>query len=400
MSVINLNLNEVLNSEECELILKDNDKSQSRLSYDRRNVQKSRILLKAFFKTEFIKNIYKQHKNTSKLFYINKNIEGVLVDGIDTTKEYLDINLKDSKNEDIYFRDIVQDNQDTYYYKFRPVKIVKSLVPFYRDTTVTGLLLDMENMFCNESSEILSEVSDEVEGIKILNFMKKYRYVTCLYEITVDKIGRHNFDFTTENRTLIPRVLNDNELIKLFKNDELVVTISKSKKKREKLKNREIRKNNELIANAADDMSDASDEVNEDANDTVINDEIIEIFEIPKETPLPCYKSDNEIDVMYEDKPKIKFTNIDYFTYEDRVYIRSLLNDLYDKNEKYKTYILNNSFNLIMVLKSFHYDKSFVDSSLHFNILFKNIYLKSKVKHVYIKDEVIQSITEINDILD
>jgi hypothetical protein len=103
---------------------------------------------------------------------------------------------------------------------------------------------------------------------------------------------------------------------------------------------------------------------------------------------------------MYEDKPKIKFTNIDYYTYEDRVYIRKLLNELYEKNEKYKAYISNNSFNLIMVLKTFHYDKSYIDSSLHFNILFKNIYLKSKVKHVYIKDEVIQSITEINDILD
>jgi hypothetical protein len=196
-------------------------------------------------------------------------------------------------------------------------------------------------------------------------------------------------------------VLSDDELIKLLKNDELAVTISKNKRKKlNKRKNREIRKNNELITNNADDTSNTSDGVNEDANDALINDEGIEIFEIPKETPLPCYKSDNEIDVMYEDKPKIKFTNIDYYTYEDREYIRKLLNELYEKNEKYKTYILNNSFTHIMVLKTFHYDKSFIDESLHFNILFKNSSHRSSVKHVYLKDEAVNSITEINNILD
>jgi hypothetical protein len=403
MFVINLNLKEVLNAESCELILENSDKTESSLLYDEKIVQKNRIILKTFFKTDFIKSLYKEHKNTSKLFYINKNIESVLVDAEDTSKEYLDVNLKDSKNGNVYFRDVIQDGQDSYYYQFRPVKIVKSLVPFYRDNTVKVLLLDEESLLCNysfesllssDSFEKLSEACDEAEGIKILKFMKKYRYVTCLYEISVEKLNKNTFDYEIENRTLKTRVLNDVELIKLLKNENLAVSISKSKKKREKLKNREIRKNNDSRANAADNASDASDGVTDDKNES------IEILEIPPNMPFPSYNSDNEIHPNYEDKPNIKFVSIDYFTYKDRIYIRSLLNDLYEKNEKYKTYISNNSFSLIMVLKTFHYDKSFIDESLHFNILFKNSYTKSSVKHVYIKDEAINSITEINNILD
>jgi hypothetical protein len=229
--------------------------------------------------------------------------------------------------------------------------------------------------------------------------MKKYRYVTCVYEITVDKLGKHTFDYEIENRTLKQRVLSDEELIKLFKNEDTAATISKSKKKREKLKNREIRKN-ELIANDADDTSDTYDEVNENTNNRVIVEDKIEILDIPLIIPFPSYNSDNEIDLKYEARPNIKFISIDYFTYEDRVFIRKLLNDLYEKNTKYKTYILNNSYTRVMVLKTFHYDKSYIDKSLHFNVLFENIYTKSSVKHVYLKDETIHSITEINNILD
>jgi hypothetical protein len=261
-------------------------------------------------------------------------------------------------------------------------------------------LLDEEFLLCDDSFEILTDVCDDDEGMKILKFMKKYRYITCLYEITVEKLGKHTFDYEIENRTLKQRVLSDEELIKLLKNENLAVSISKSKKKREKLKNREIRKNNELIADNADYTGDTSDEVNENANDRLIVEDKIEILDIPLIIPFPSYNSDNEIDLKYEARPNIKFISIDYFTYEDRVFIRKLLNELYENNKKYKTYILNNSYTNIMVLKTLHYDKSYIDASLHFNILLKNSYTKSSVKHVYIKDETINSITEINNILD
>jgi hypothetical protein len=350
MSVINLNLKEVLNGEDYELLLEDNDKTESSLDYEIRNIRKNRILLKSFFKTDFVRSVYKEHKNTSKLFYINKNIDGIVVNAVDTSKEYLDVNLKNSKNEDIYFRDIIHDGQDSYYYKFRPIKIVKSLVPLYRDTTIKALLLDEEFLLCEDSFEILTDVCDEDEGMKILNFMKKYRYVTCVYEIIVEKISRYNFDYEIENRKLKQRVLSDEELIKLLKNENLAVSISKSKKRRDKKKNKEIRKNNELIANDADDTSDTFDEVNEINDKEITDNESIEILDIPQIIPFPSYNSDNEIDLKYETRPNIKFISIDYFTYEDRVFIRKLLNDLYENNEKYKTYILNNSYTNIMVV--------------------------------------------------
>jgi hypothetical protein len=73
--------------------------------------------------------------------------------------------------------------------------------------------------------------------------MKKYRYITCLYETSVEKIGKYFFDYEIENRTLKQRVLSDDELVKLLKNENLAVSISKSKKRRDKKRNKEIRKN-------------------------------------------------------------------------------------------------------------------------------------------------------------
>jgi hypothetical protein len=301
-------------------------------------------------------------------------------------------------------------------------------------------LLDKEKLLYIKSDEYfkkLGEVCNVKSGIDFLNYIKENKYVTCVYEITVEKLNKTTFDYYIDNRTLKQRVLSEEELIELCKNENLAVNNKNNKNKRNKKKNKRNKnkrnKNNDIIADNASDTvitedendkennelisddesetvitEDASDIIADNASDTVIGydlisedeNEIIDFFDIPKDTTQQNYNSDNENDIKYGEKPHVNFSNSDYFSYEDKEYIISLLNKLYDNNETYKSYISNNLFTRITVLKNFHYDKSFIDKSLHFNIWFNNRYSRSSVKHVYIKDEAIQSITEINNILD
>jgi hypothetical protein len=77
----------------------------------------------------------------------------------------------------------------------------------------------------------------------------------------------------------------------------------------------------------------------------------------------------------------------EYFSREDRLCIRNLMNNDVLSDPKYKKIIRDKEYYFVKVVKTFHYDTSRLANSLHFNIIFKNEYIASQVYHIYVNPD-------------
>jgi hypothetical protein len=77
----------------------------------------------------------------------------------------------------------------------------------------------------------------------------------------------------------------------------------------------------------------------------------------------------------------------EYFSREDRLCIRNLMNNDVLSDPKYKKIIRDKEYYFVKVVKTFHYDTSRLANSLHFNIIFKNEYIASQVYHIYVDSD-------------
>ena len=88
----------------------------------------------------------------------------------------------------------------------------------------------------------------------------------------------------------------------------------------------------------------------------------------------------------------------------DKLEIYRLLNELFEYNTKYKSFLQSNNYRYIKVIKSFHYDLNYNDNSYHINLVFassKDNFFNSDVYHIYVdvNTNEIVSITSLNSVL-
>lgn len=81
----------------------------------------------------------------------------------------------------------------------------------------------------------------------------------------------------------------------------------------------------------------------------------------------------------------------------DLQHITTLLNNTYETNPKFKTFLT--PYTAIKVIKTFHYDQSKTEKSLHFNVVFMTDMHASSVYHMYVSCNIIYSITTLINIL-
>ena len=74
-----------------------------------------------------------------------------------------------------------------------------------------------------------------------------------------------------------------------------------------------------------------------------------------------------------------------------------MLNDYYSKNPNFRTFMKNNAYRIINVMKDIHNSNCYVLIN-HFNIMFKNTNTNtlSKTFHANINNDKIYNITELN----
>jgi len=94
--------------------------------------------------------------------------------------------------------------------------------------------------------------------------------------------------------------------------------------------------------------------------------------------------------------PKVSFNNKTKFSYDDKKRIISMINDLYNINEKFKSLVFENGYSNIAIVKNIHYD----NRDLHFNgFLYRND-KRTNILHFYInEDDEIYKLTELIDLI-
>ena len=214
-----------------------------------------------------------------------------------------------------------------------------------------------------------------------------------------------------------PRViLSDDELIELFDESKPII-LSKSQKRRIKLKNK-LKNNKEgdsppilfSFENVSSSLEDESEEKYDEivcVPDVVITPDIPDVFSFENEVfEIPDIPDIIEREYTIKTKPESRlhiwidkrvFSEISFI---DRIEIYRLLNEIYSTNPEYREFMNVNNYTHINVIKSFHYDRSRAENSLHLSLKFKtNKYDDgSNVFHAYIKNNEISSLTAINQV--
>ena len=464
MSNINFNFVEIMNLKNYECVYMD----EKYANYEKqiKHIHKNRkMFLRLLEKTtdtnHFIQRVY-NCPNQKSQFYIDKNENVVLNDKFDSKNEevifdynmvigYEDIkkipviknrfkdyiiNLHDIMEyesiinkqkkqkkqpiiirEPITIRDSITINNELFFYKFRPIKLIKNYISLYRDLSCLALInneigYNMELLkdkvenndefgnFDYSFYNTIMESSNMIYIIKnILPFIGKNKHFTTIYEIEVFKLSKTNYEFKdTLQRELQVKLnpLNDDDLISLFENK---IVLSKNQKKKLKLKNKQETIQPELIIEPEIIIENEPELIIETEPELIIEPEP-EIIE-PENEPSIEPESVNKIN-----RPLISFNSYLYNNLKmiDKLEIYRLLNELFEYNTKYKSFLQSNNYRYIKVIKSFHYDLNYNDNSYHINLVFassKDNFFNSDVYHIYvdINTNEIVSITSLNSLL-
>lgn len=172
----------------------------------------------------------------------------------------------------------------------------------------------------------------------------------------------------------------------------------KQKKKKKTFKNKVI----ELDATNMNDIIEAFTDSNSNSDEEAEEaDEADELEEIKAELEKIQNNTEEQEDKSALTTKQNHFIiNFNYYEFfEDKNYIRFLINDCYINNEKFYNFM--SDYTHIQVKKDIHTDRNRMEKSLHFNLVFFNADFKeiSKQYHAYIFNNSISSITRIESIL-
>jgi hypothetical protein len=237
-------------------------------------------------------------------------------------------------------------------YEIRPVMMVKNYQSKYRDLSVVGFL-------------------NEINQDQILDYLKQNRFYTVIYSIRLIKHQKEVLldnpikSIIIEKSKVLLEPLPSKRDIEIIKPSYL--SIVKQTPSINDLPN--LKQNKNQYETTSESSGSGSDKSTREY-DNVKN----------------YYHKfgDSRMYILFQNTINHTKTNIQYrFSNEDKKNIRSLLNGLLVTSEKLNIFINDNNYYYIKVIKSFHYDRSGRDNSIHFNIILKAKYTESDVFHIY-----------------
>ena len=248
-------------------------------------------------------------------------------------------------------QDVIEIKNKKYLFKIEPFISHNNLYPNYRDET---------HIIFNRP-------------YKTHNDTTKYTimYKCCFYKV-VEPLNKQIEKIKKPKITNTKPLLTDEELIKLF--DET----PKQKNKKNRTKQPFIKPLVTIKTNIIKDdiEDDTTSEISDDTNNTDAS-------------------FDSEINLNNTYNFNILYNNKRIWNTTDKEYIDNLIYYLYDTNEKFIK--MMSGFDTIYVLKEIHQDRN--KSYKHFTAFLKNNFDESLTYHFYVKDNKINGITQIMNIL-
>jgi len=354
-----------------------------------------------------IEKFIKHNKNKKYTFDVNNVLESSFFTGSDefelieniqkwiNKEHHNNIKLRFIGEVSINISLLMYDKKNKSYYVIHFDKIIYiNKTDYILQTKLIMLLFFSANLLIDDFKKIKkiiyldgnngknNEIHKNNNGLIILQFFKLERLEHFKYFINGNKP-----DYNFLNELTIKRVIDDDELEKIFNDDVKPKKIKKTKKTQSPI--------NEPIENMNYEPEPIENKPIENMN---YEPEPIENYEPELNNII--------IEPNYFTKTKdyrLSYNHNEYFTLYDKTYISIMLSNLYERNEKFKLFIIDNKYDYIRIIKNIHYDYSFKDKSKHITIKFYNSYddIRSNSYHAYISsDDEIISLTTLIDVLD
>lgn len=278
--------------------------------------------------------------------------------------------------------------------------VITELMGNHRDLSAEYLLIDD---CCNcklrdENNVIINNITCKDNFFNIQRLQKVLFYsnsVSSIYAVELFKIGEGKLkNYNVYGDILRPIPLLDDELFALFDGVDLKPNKTKKSNKQKKTlpqltlqssqalqQQQPLQTLTETISNDTTYILTDSDSSNDSSSD-----------------------SDNESNKNEINKNETPIFSVDFcfnISQQELLNITEMLYNLYDENDNFCNFIIDNKYFKIVIIKGLHYDANKKLNSLHFSaILIENITNKpTKPYHFYIKNGVIVSITEIRNLI-
>ena len=281
------------------------------------------------------------------------------------------------------------------------------LVVYYKDNVRLGLALNTCRCLCipylllptdNKINKLLMDLLHHPTAIPMFRTVNVPKIHALINLRSMIKL--HTLPVINDIRTMfstIKQYITDDEIDSLFdiEAEDTIITPKKKRTKRKKTVKKTIdisENNNEIIEIEPEPEIELVYENTSIEEPESSDDEEIVLDKIENKN--------NDTIVRFNKIPfNIIFYRYEYISYSDKDLITFMINELYNTNDKFKTFITQ--YDTIRIIQSFHKDFNGLNKSLHFNGVFYNTttLVKSTVYHFYISNNVITSLTTIINVI-